>query len=152
MEKSELIKSLESELKFYRDRLFAVFSYAIVLELFIITGRVAISTEYPLVANSIYTLVFLTIVLFVFRFHESYRKRIYKIRWERNELSKTEGRSEGYFPPPGDDKVFHPDAKLSLKKRLLSSSPSMQFVYLVFNLAVLGIALTWTGAHIRFEK
>ena len=143
MEAREILAALEGELRFYRKRLFGVFMCALLLEAILVVGRVCVHTANEVLVNAVYTFVFVVIVLFVFRFHDSYVSRIYRIRWERNDFSKSDQRPEGLFPLPFGGH-FRPGMSLSWRVRLFSANPSMQLVYLVAALAVLGIVLVWS--------
>ena len=143
MEAHDVLAALEAELRFYRTRLFGVFVCALVLEVLLVLGRVCIHPSSAVLANAAYTLAFAVIVLFMFRFHDSYVSRIYRLRWERNEFSKSEERPEGQFPLPFGGH-FRPGSGRSWRVRLFSGSPSMQYVYVVKALALLGAVLVWT--------
>ena len=143
MEARDILASLEGELRFYRKRLFGVFVCALVLEALLVVSRVHVHTTNDVLVNAVYTFVFVVIVLFVFRFHDSFVSRIYRIRWERNDFSKSDQRPEGLFPLPFGGH-FRPGMSRGWRGRLFSANPSMQLVYLVAALAVLGIVLVWS--------
>lgn len=143
MDASDLLAALETELHFYRRRLFSVFTYGLLLEALLVTGRMRIHSSSETLTNAAYTFAFAMIVLFVFRFHDSYVSHIYRIRWERNDLTKSDERPEGLFPLPSGGH-FRPGLNRTWRSRLLSASPSMQLVYLITALAALGIVLVWS--------
>ena len=143
MEPRDILGALEGELRFYRKRLFTVFTYCLLLEALLVVSRVSLHSTNEGLTNAAYTFVLVVIVLFMFRFHDSYVSRIYRIRWERNEFSKSEERPEGQFPLPFGGH-FRPGSGRSWWVRVFSGSPSMQYVYVVKALAILGVVLVWT--------
>jgi len=145
MEARDILAALEGELRFYRRRLFGVFVCALVLEAVLVAARVCVHSSDEVLADAACTLAYAVIVLLVFRFHDSYVGRIYRLRWERNDFSKSDERPEGLFPLPFGGH-FRPGMNRSWRARLFSASPSMQFVYLVAALAAVGIVLVWTAA------
>ncbi|HEX8194774.1 MAG TPA: hypothetical protein VF571_01070 [Pyrinomonadaceae bacterium] len=147
MEDSDILKSIEGELAFYRGRLFTVYSYALLLQTLLITGKSTIPGKSPLIANIAYTMVFVMVVIFAFFFNDSYRSRIYKMRLSRTKLIEKAGYDQNIFSTPANLPQVS-DQPLSLRSRLFSTSPSMQFVYLIAVISVLGIVLTWTGGII----
>lgn len=152
MDKEKLLESMDKELKYYRNRMFAVFSYAIGLEILVITGKITIRSQFPTLTNIAYSVLLMIIVFFVFRFQDSYRIRIHRIRWEKNNLTVTNDRSKGYFPPPFGDNNYDPEVDIPFRRKLISSSPSMQYVYIVLVLALLNILLIWSSAEVVFNK
>ena len=143
MEAHDVLAALEAELRFYRQRLFGVFVCSLILEVLLVLGRVCVHSSNAVLTNAAFSLAFAVIVLFVFRFHDSFVSRIYRLRWERNEFSKSEERPEGQFPLPFGVH-FRPGQGRSWRVRLISGSPSMQYVYVVAALALLGVVLVWT--------
>ena len=144
MDASNLLATLETELRFYRKRLFTIFTYGLLLEALLVTARMCIHSSSGTLTNAAYTFAFAVVVVFVFRFHDSYVSHIYRLRWERNDLTKRDERPEGLFPLPSGSH-FRPGLSRTWRVRLLSASPSMQLVYLVAALAALGIVLVWSS-------
>jgi len=143
MDPRDILAALEEELRFYRNRLFGVFACALLIEGLLVVARVCIPSSSLTLTNAAYTFAYVVIVLVMFRFHDSYVSRIYRLRWERSDLCKTEQRPEGPFPLPFGGH-FRPGTTRNWRARLISANPSMQLAYLVAALAVVGIVLVWS--------
>jgi hypothetical protein len=148
--KAELLHIVNNELSFYRKRIFTVYSYSLVLQLLIMTGKSAIPTSNAILAGIASTIVFVMIIAFAFGFHSSYRKRIYRLRHSRDTIIEQEKETHSWlqtcklFPPPAND----PKNDISKSKMLSPFSPGMLFIYLISLMSLLGIVLTWTGGVI----
>lgn len=149
LSRGEIFIAIQEDLAFYRKRLFTAYFYALVIAIFVLAGRFHINTDYYIISNLFYSVLYAMIAFFVFRFHDSYRVRIYWLRYCRNELAKDAGLDIPVFPPPKNGEVdFHPFKKLSRRDRLFTLSPSMQFVYVTWFLCILGILLVWFGSRV----
>lgn len=133
----DILKLIDDELAFYRKRQFAIYVAALTTELAVITGKATLPGDKGIWEAVAYTLVFIGIPIATFFFSDSYRCRIYELRKSKNKLLSDEDKKyKDLFPEPSE---------LGRRERLLSKSPSIQYVYVVTAVSFLGIVLTWVG-------
>lgn len=131
------MKLIDVELAFYRKRQFAIYVAALTTEFAVITGEATLPGSGGILKPIAYTLVFIGFPVATFFFSDSYRRRIYHLRKAKNRLlGEVDEKYEEIFPET---------AELDWHERLFSRSPSIQYVYVVTAVSLLGIVLTWVG-------
>lgn len=132
--KKELLKSLDSEIDYYRRRLDWLFTYSLAAQVLAVTGVRAVPLTAPVVAKIVYSAFFVLIAALATMFRNSYVHRSYHLRDRRAELAASVGYSDLFTPPGG-----------KFKDGTKSMSPSKIYLIAVWAMSGLGVVITVFG-------
>jgi hypothetical protein len=129
IEPTKVLDAITGEIEFYRKRQLAVYYFAVVAEVLVVSGERFVKNLRPDLAAPTYLVFFLGVTVFAFVLGGAYARRIWKLRQARAKLLA----SAGYDPSP-------------LPPHVRSwESPSLLYGLLVALLAAVGALITIFG-------